>query len=84
LTGDTNHPDRTSANNAYALTIYNYASTTAFKPIQWSAYYQGAAASNRRIWGGGGFRSNTAVSSILFASSGGNLSTGTVLIYGVK
>ena len=84
LTGDGNHADRTSANNAYALTIYNYASTTAHKPIQWSACYQGPAAATRRIWGGGGFRSNTAVSSILFANSGGDLSTGTVLIYGVK
>jgi hypothetical protein len=84
LTGDANHADRTSANNAYALTIYNYASTTAFKPIEWSAYYQGPTSTQRRIWGGGGFRSNTAVSSILFANSGGNLSTGTVLIYGVK
>jgi len=84
LTGDTNHPDRTSTNNAYALTIYNYASTTAFKPIQWSACFQEFGGSNRRISGGGGFRSNTAVSSLQFLSSGGNLSTGTVLIYGVK
>ena len=84
LTGDANHPDRTSTNNVYALTIYNYASTTAFKPIQWSGCYQQSGAINRRITGGGGFRSNTAVSSILFANAGGNFSSGTVLIYGVK
>ena len=85
LTGDTTHPDRTSSNNAYALTIFNYASSTAYKPIAWSAFFTIAGGSpNQRIYGGGGFRSNTAVSSILFASSGGNLSTGTVLIYGVK
>jgi hypothetical protein len=84
LTGDSIHPDRTSSNNAYALTIYNYASTTFFKPIQWSAYYQAAGSDPRRIFGGGGFRSNSAVSSIQFLSAGGNLSTGTVLIYGTK
>jgi hypothetical protein len=84
LTGDSNHPDRTSANNAYALTIYNYAATTFFKPIQWSAYYQGPSSAQQRIFGGGGFRSNSAVTSILFRSAGGDLSTGTVLIYGVK
>ncbi len=84
LTGDSTHPDRTSANNAYALTIFNYASTTAHKPISWSGYFQSTAAGQNGIWGGGGFRSNTAVSSILFASAGGNLSTGTVLLYGVK
>ena len=75
-------PSRTSANNAWVLRLPNYASTAAMKPYQLSGGYFGN--------GFNGFASNglycetTAISSLVFNSTGGNLSTGTVLVYGVK
>lgn len=74
---------RTDANNAWALNVFNYASTDTYKPFQWSGYWQ-LTGGSQYIIGGGGYYSNSAISSILFASEGGNLSTGTVRIYGVK
>ena len=71
------------ANNAYALNIYNYSSTTSYKPVQWSAYFQNSGAS-RYLIAGGGFYSNSAITSLKFEQAGGNFSTGTVLVYGVK
>jgi len=84
LTGKSVHPSRTNANNAYALQFSNYASTTAFKPIIWSGFFVTATPANKPIWGGGAFRSNSAITSLVFASEGGDLSTGTVLLYGVS
>lgn len=75
-------PTRTSANNAWVLRLPNYASSASMKPYQVAGGYFGT--------GFNGFASNglycetTAISSLVFNSTGGNLSTGTVLIYGVK
>jgi len=73
----------TSANNSWAFTINNYTSTTAYKPFSiYGAYqnpgnYQGFASF-------GSFISSAAISSLVFQCDGGNLSTGTVLLYGVN
>ena len=82
LTGNVNRT-RTDANNSYQLQIYNYASTTFYKPVFWSGYFQQSGGS-RSVMGGGGYYSNSAVTSLNFFNDGGNLSTGTVRIYGVK
>jgi hypothetical protein len=74
---------RTDANNAFALHIFNYKSTASYKPFSWSGYFQVSGAS-RSVTGGGGFYSNSAITSLVFANGGGNFSTGTVLVYGVK
>jgi hypothetical protein len=76
---------RTDANNSSQVTIFNYASTTQFKPFNTnhvivgtdSAYYAGIS--------GGAFMSNTAISSIVFDYGGTNtFAGGTVLLYGVS
>ena len=76
-------PDRTDASNVWSGTIDNYASTTARKSFAFSGMYP----SNRNSRGFfciGGINSTDAISSLTFSNLGGNLSTGTVLIYGVK
>jgi hypothetical protein len=74
---------RTDANNSWQLQIYNYASTTFYKPVFWSGYFQ-VSGGSRSVLGGGGYYNNSAVSSLWFLNGGGNFSTGTVRIYGVK
>ena len=76
--------DRTSANNAFALNIFNYASTTTYKPISWSGYYVGTGAVDQYVTGGGGIYDNAAISNLFFYHGGGNFSAGTVKVYGVK
>jgi hypothetical protein len=72
---------RTDANNAFTFTIDNYASSTNYKPI---TSYGLFTSGSYQAWSAGGYYANTAVTSLVFANSGGNLSTGTVLLYGVK
>jgi hypothetical protein len=75
---------RTSASNTIALVINNYESTTAFKPFQAYGYYQSGASNTSSFNLAGGYKSNTAITSLVFSNAGGNFSTGTVLLYGVK
>jgi hypothetical protein len=72
---------RTDANNAWTFTIDNYANASAHKPITSYGLYNSGAA---QAWAAGGYFANTAITSLVFANTGGNLSTGTVLLYGVK
>jgi hypothetical protein len=75
----------TSTSNAFAVEIKNYASSTTFKPYSVSGSFtcSNSGGINSALVGGG-FNSTTAISSLVFSNSGGNLSTGTVLLYGVK
>ena len=78
---------RTDANNAWALSFYNYTSTTAYKPFEFSGFFVNSSggASNNAIFAGGAFRSNTAITSLVFDYGGTNtFAGGTVLLYGVK
>ena len=76
---------RTNASNAWALTINNYTSATAFKPINFNGFYVNNASANNPIFGAGAFRSNTAITSLVFSYGGTNTFIGgTVLLYGVK
>ena len=74
---------RTDANNAFAINIYNYTSTTTYKPLAWTGYYQLSGAS-KYVIGGGGHYFNDAITSILVYADGLSMSTGTIKIYGVK
>jgi hypothetical protein len=72
-----------SVNNAFTFIIDNYASTTSYKPISGNGYYTVATTTTSQIQGGA-FKSNTAITSLEFSSSNGDLSAGTVLLYGVN
>lgn len=71
---------RTNANNFISFYIRNYASATSYKLIDWSATFNGNAA----FVGSYQHMSDTAITSLVFSNAGGNLSTGTVTLYGVK
>jgi len=83
LTG-TNSVLRTNADNVWTITFNNYTSTTNYKTFSWNAMFAATDGNPRPIIGGGGFLSNSAISSINILNSGGNLSTGSVELYGVK
>ena len=74
---------RTSADNAWSFTIDNYTSASNFKPISCQGTFL-ESVTKRAYFSFGGFRSNSAITSLVFSNSGGNFSTGTVLLYGVK
>jgi len=79
--------DRTDANNAFAFSIDNYTSTTRFKPFEWYGYYVNSSGgiSNNVVIAGGAFKSNSAITSLVFDYGGTNtFAGGTVLFYGVS
>jgi hypothetical protein len=64
------------------FTISNYANTTNFKPATWhGAWFQG---SNYRLIFGGVVSTNSAITSIVLSNTGGSLTAGTLLLYGVS
>jgi hypothetical protein len=75
---------RTSANNASVIRISSYASTTYYKPLQYSTVFFASDSAFKPVMAAGGIATNSAITSLEFKALGGNLSTGTVLIYGVK
>jgi hypothetical protein len=77
--------DRTVATNAWAITFNNYASTTAIKPFTFYGRFLQAGPADRPVEAAGAFCSNTAITSLVFDCQGTRtMSTGTVLLYGVK
>jgi hypothetical protein len=77
--------DRTNADNAFEVFIDNYTSTTQVKPVrsiyQWNT---NSASPKAGIYYNGGLWTTSAITSIKVLNDGGNMSTGTMLIYGVK
>ena len=74
-----------SAVNSFTVDIQNYASTTSYKSIQYNLNYTATAGGDfTNEVQNGAFKSNTAISSLVFTNTGGNFSAGTVLVYGVK
>ena len=74
---------RTDANNITFVTIADYANPSHYKAItSYGRYLTGAVAFVYD--GSGAYNADTAITSLVFSNSGGNLSTGTVLLYGVK
>jgi len=83
LTGSTSNLVKgTGANNAFSVTIDNYASTTNYKPIRWFGTYENASTTVSTNFAGG-IALDNAVSSLLFYPVG-TFNGGTVRIYGVK
>jgi hypothetical protein len=77
--------DRTNADNFWSLTIRNYASTTTHKSYEVAGGFYETGDTRQEGWFVmGQVASTSAVNGLRFSNSGGNLSTGTVLLYGVK
>ena len=79
----TQNLDRTNSANGWFFRICNYATSITQKPVQFAGDYKNqdrVCADNSA----GTWHSSSAVTSLVFANSGGNLSTGTVKLYGVK
>jgi hypothetical protein len=75
--------NRADANNAWVAQIFNYSSATANKAVSVTGgYFQ--SGTNRGVFYNGRINTASAITSLVFDASGGNLSTGTVLLYGVK
>ena len=72
------------SNNSWALLIENYASTSRYKPIQTFGGYLDSSSTKRALIRFGYITTNSAITSLVFDNDSGNLSTGTVLLYGVK
>ncbi len=70
--------------NAFAVLIYNYASSTAYKPFNCTGTYKNSSSANRNHFSAGTFRNNTAISSMKFSTGAGTFNGGTVLTYGVS
>lgn len=77
---------RDDANNCFALLITNYASSTTVKPVSVNGiYYENLNFGTMSgCNGAGGINTTSAITSLVFTNTGGNFSTGTVLVYGVK
>jgi hypothetical protein len=75
---------RTLSTNAFSCRIDNYTSTTNYKPFSMYSSAKGSGGADSRLIGGGAVETNSAITSLVFSNSGGNFSTGTVLLYGVK
>ena len=85
LTGTNVEYKRNDANNVWTIQFDNYASTTAMKPfIANSSFIEPGYSDTRAVFLAGTFRSNTAISSLVFNVEGETFLTGTVKIYGVK
>jgi hypothetical protein len=70
--------------NAIGLTIYNYSSTAGYKPFSSSGVALNSASTQIATIGGGGIQTASGITSLDFSNAGGNMSTGTILLYGVK
>jgi hypothetical protein len=75
---------RTNADNAFAFVINNYASTLGYKPAQWYGGFLQVGTDLMKINFTGYLKTNSAITSLVLSNSGGNLSTGTLLLYGVN
>jgi hypothetical protein len=76
---------RTNADNAWTVNLYNYASSTNYKPFEAFGVFVDPASNPTTINIAGGYRSNTAITSLVFAYGGTRtFAGGTVLLYGVK
>jgi len=73
-----------NANNAFIVTISNYASTSNYKPWSYTGQYLTSDSAIETTNGGGNILTNSAITSLVFESQGPTFNAGTVRIYGVK
>jgi hypothetical protein len=70
--------------NIFTFTINNYASSSTYKTVNLLNGYNDTGNSQRGGGSLGYVRTTSAITSLVFSNTAGNLSTGTVLLYGVK
>jgi hypothetical protein len=70
--------------NAIGLTIHNYSSTAGYKSFSSSGVALNSASTQIATFGSGGIQTASGITSLDFSNAGGNMSTGTILLYGVK
>ena len=74
---------RTTTNFSATLVIDNYTTTATTKPVQFYGWYSPSSGTGT-FMSSGIYAGASAVTSLVFSNSGGNLSGGTVYLYGVK
>lgn len=77
-------PVYNNSSNSWSLTISNYASTSANKSFFASGGFEDLQFGYRGFLSSGQIKTTSAITSLVFSSSTGNLSSGTVLLYGVN
>jgi len=70
--------------NVFTFTINDYASTSKYKTVNTLVGYNDTGNNHRGGGSLGYIRTTSAITSLVFSNNGGNFSTGTVLLYGVK
>lgn len=75
---------RTAATNCWTIRIDNYTSTTDWKSLSVNGVFTKTGGNLTSVGLSGGIQTTSAITSMQFLNAGGNLSTGTVLLYGVK
>ena len=75
--------NRSNTNFSATLVIDNYTTTATTKPVQYYGWYAPSSGSGP-FMSSGIYAAASAVTSLVFSNSGGNLSGGTVYLYGVK
>ena len=73
-----------NTNNFWSFTILNYANATNYKTFFGNGGYANSGGDRVAFNEGGIFKSNTAISSLVFTGGGATFNAGTVLVYGVK
>lgn len=76
--------DRTDANNGFYLRIHNYTETTQKPFIFYGNHVASGTGAKTSIMAAGNIWGTSAVTSIKLFNNGGNFSTGTVKLWGVK
>lgn len=81
-----NGPKFNNTSNNFVFTIFNYSQTSYSKNYQGGGSYVEPAATLFQVGTTfyGFINTTSAITSLVFRNTGGNLSTGTVLLYGVK
>ena len=77
---------RTDSNNTWYITFPNYANTTYHKDFWLYGHFASGAVGANSSWclNRGRIQTTSAITSLAFSNNGGNISTGTVQIYGVN
>jgi len=79
-----NHMVAANTNNAWAVIINNYASSSFYKPFSVNGTYRDDTGFDTAMGGSGGVLTTTAINSLTFDPAAGTFNAGTVLLYGVK